>query len=214
MGNANRSSQQDRFRKIVLAIPKYLTALTTVILAGATFTVQGLVDFFNGQIALLDAATNARAQLKAAVKAIKDNRTTNGPVVKGFNDLILSMFSNQPTVLAAFGIATRKQPAKTSEAKALAAQRNVATRKARNTMGKKQRKDVKGNVPALQGAPAPQASPAPTPAPTGTQQPVPPGPNADHGAGVAPSPQAVSPAPAPTAPAAPAAPAAGTTPHA
>jgi hypothetical protein len=56
-------------------------------------------------------------------------------------------YGSQPDVLADFGIQTPKARAQlTVEAKAAASAKRAATRAARNTMGSKQKKGVKGNV--------------------------------------------------------------------
>jgi hypothetical protein len=200
----NRPTQQDRFRKIIEAIPKYLTTVVQIVLAGVGFTPQTLVQFFQDQVKLLDDATNARAKLHQAVQAIKDNKSTKGAVLKAFTDYILSVFVNQPAVLAEFGVTPRKTPPKPVATKAVAVAKLKATRTARHTMGKRQKQLVKGVLPAPgspAAAPAPAASPAPAPVavpPAPQPQPAPlPSP-------AAPSPPAPAPAPAPVAPPAPA----------
>jgi hypothetical protein len=147
MPTPNRPTQQDNFRKIVQAIPQYLSHVATILLAGTSFTPTTLVQFFEQQIALLDDATSAKALLAQKVAAIKANKATQGAVLKGFNDFILGAFANQPATLASFAVTPRKVPVKTANIKALAAAKVVATRTARKTMGKRQRKAVKGVVP-------------------------------------------------------------------
>ncbi len=93
MSAPNRSTQQNRFRKIVPAIQRYL-GQPQILLAGVTFTPASLVQFFQDHV-------------------------------------------NQPTVLAEFGVPPRKTPTTTVETKALAVQKNLATRAARHTMGKR-----------------------------------------------------------------------------
>src|SRR5579859_4498745 len=82
--STNRPCQQDRFRKIVAAIPRYLSNLTQIILAGVTFTPASLVQFFLDQIKMLDDATAARAALHSASQAIKAAKGTKGPILKAF----------------------------------------------------------------------------------------------------------------------------------
>ena len=65
------------------------------------------------------------------------------------NDLtafLMATFSRSPDVLAVFGLAPRKTTTPTVQVLAAAAAKREATRKARNTMGSKQRKAVKGAV--------------------------------------------------------------------
>ncbi len=162
MSSPNRSTQQDRFRKIVPTIPKYLDQ-PRIILAGVTFTPASLVQFFQDQVQLLDDATQARAALRQAVQAIHENKTTKGPILRAFNDLVLSMYANQPTVLAEFGVPPRKTPTKTVETKQGAIEKALATRAARHTMGKRQKEKVKGVVPSPEPGAAPSQTPEPVP---------------------------------------------------
>ncbi len=187
MATPNRPTQQDRFRKIIVAIQKYLSQLTQIILAGVTFTPASLVQFFQDQVKLLDDATAARAALRQAAQAIKENKTTKGPVLRAFNDFVLSMFVNQPTVLADFGVPPRKTATKKVDTKQTAVEKALATRKARHTMGKRQKQKVKGVVPA----PAPAQAPAPAASPSNGATPP---------AGSVAAPQAPTPAPTPASP--------------
>jgi hypothetical protein len=205
MATPNRPTQQDNFRKIIQAIPQFLSNVVTILLASTSFTPTTLVEFFQNQISLLDDATKAKALLAQKVAAIKANKATGGAIVKAFNDFVLGAFSNQPATLAAFAVTPRKVTPKTSNIKALAAAKLVATRSARNTMGRRQRQDVKGTVSdAVTAVLDPTHSPAPK-APVAGAAPVP-----------APAP-APAPSPAPVTPAVtspqPASPA-GSTPHA
>ncbi len=208
MAAPSRPTQQDRFRKIIAAIQKYLSNLAQIILAGVTFTPATLIQFFQDQVKLLDDATNARAQLHQAVEAIKENKTTKGPILKGFNDFVLSMFNNQPAILAEFGVAARKVPQKKTDTKAQAVAQLRATRKARNTMGRRQKQKVKGVVPSPAPAPTPSPTPepvpplplpAPAPAPAQAQAPSPSN-GATPPAGSVAAPQAPTPATPPASP--------------
>ncbi len=204
MATPNRPTQQDRFRKIIVAIQKYLSQLTQIILAGVTFTPASLVQFFQDQVKLLDDATAARAALRQAAQAIKENKTTKGPVLRAFNDFVLSMFVNQPTVLADFGVPPRKTATKKVDTKQTAVEKALATRKARHTMGKRQKQKVKGVVPAPAPAPSPEpVPPLPLPAPAPAQAPAPaasPSNGATPPAGSVAAPQAPTPAPTPASP--------------
>jgi hypothetical protein len=169
----NRATQLDRLRKVVAAIPKHLSNVHEIILAGVSFTPASLVQFFLDQIKLLDDATNALANLHAAVKAIKSNKVTKGPTLRAFDAFVLSMFLSEPATLAEFGRSAPKVPVKGVGTKALAVEKLRATRTARNTMGKKARLKVKGQVdPAVVAAlTSPQPPPAAGPSPKGSSPP-------------------------------------------
>jgi hypothetical protein len=71
-------------------------------------------------------------------------------------------------MLAKFGFAPPKKPVRTVDANAAAAAKARATRKARRTMGKKQRLKIKGTVPETTPVVAPPEAQAPAVEPTGT----------------------------------------------
>ena len=82
------------------------------------------------------------------------NRTNPGACLnsrssRGFEAVIRGTFGNSADVLKDFGLTPRRAPTpRTAEQKAVAAAKRVATRAARHTMGKNQKKDVKGAVSA------------------------------------------------------------------
>src|SRR5277367_2428716 len=104
----NRATQQDQYRRIVLAIGKYLTAVTSVTLGGTAYTPAQLVTFYTNLIALADAATAAKAALASAVKANDDGEASSEAVRNAFKGLILSMFAGQEGPLADFTFSARK----------------------------------------------------------------------------------------------------------
>src|SRR5260370_18158381 len=110
---------------------------------------------------------------KAATRAKVETERTRAPsqraVIRAFEKVVRGTFGNAADVLADFGLAPAKVPTpQTAEQNAAAVAKPDATRKARQTMGKVQKKGVKGAVKAtlvvtpLDG-PAPTARP-PTPA--------------------------------------------------
>jgi len=142
----NRATQQDLYRKIVLAIGKYLTGVTQVTLAGTSFTPAQLVSFYTNLIALADAATAAKAALISAVKANDAGQAQSKAVQDAFKSFILGMFAGQVGTLADFTFSPRKVATVDAATKAEAVTKMLATRAARHTLGKNQKKDVKGTV--------------------------------------------------------------------
>jgi hypothetical protein len=77
------------------------------------------------------------------------------------------MYTEVPDTLAVFGLKPRKSPKKTVEILSTAIAKNLATRKARGTKGKRQKEEIKGSVtpePSTggTGATGPAVSPKPT----------------------------------------------------
>jgi hypothetical protein len=143
---ANRNTKQNSDRKVILAIPKHLSNVGTMNLAGTSYTPSDLVRLFQSRIEAADAATAAHAKWLDTVKGEREQIAQTAIVVRAFKNFLLSMFADQTEPLADFGVSPRKAPKKTVATKAKAVAQTKATRKVRNTMGKQQKKAVKGSV--------------------------------------------------------------------
>jgi hypothetical protein len=143
---ANKNTQQNNDRKIVLAIPLHLANVSNVMLAGVQYTTADLVKLFQGRIDASDQSTAAHAKWLDLVKAEREERAQTAVVVRAFKDLVLSMFADQAGPLADFGLTPRKKPKKTVATKSQAVAQTKATRTARKTLGKRQKAKVKGVV--------------------------------------------------------------------
>jgi hypothetical protein len=174
----NRNSQQNSDRKMILAIPKHLSGVGTLTLAGSPYTGADLVKLFQSRIDSADAANAAHAKWLDMVKGERDKIAQTALVVRAMKDFLQSMFAGQTEPLADFGLAARKARKKTVATKAQAVAQSKATRSARSTMGKVQKKAVRPAVKATVvvtpvGGTAP-AAPATAPqgtAPAGTASP-------------------------------------------
>ena len=160
MSNINRATQQDRDRKAIAAVQKYLMKLATVLVTGVNFTPAELIALLQKDIDLADAATNAREAFLAAAAATTENRAKMVPILAGLRAFLGNMFTD-PSILAEFGFPVRKRIVPTADVKAAAVNKRSATRKARHTMGKKQKASIHGEVPVTS---AETAAPATAPA--------------------------------------------------
>ncbi len=185
---AAKSKERDRDTKLASGTQAHLSNLASLKIDGTDYTIPDILARLGTRIGLLDQATTARVDLKKAVTAEKLDRPTFNQFVSGFRDILLGMYRNDPKTLADFGLAPHKTTKPKVETKATAIQKSAATREARHTMGKKQKKEIKGVLPA----PAPEPSPAPAPAPSPAPAPAP-----------APAPSGNGAAPAPVTPAQP-----------
>ncbi|MGH7439717.1 MAG: hypothetical protein ACRENE_28845 [Polyangiaceae bacterium] len=114
----NRNTQQNSDRKIVIAIPRYLTTVGNMTLAGTSYTSADLVKLFQSRIDLVDAAAAARAKWLDAIKAERDQVTQTAVVVRAFKDSLRSMFPTQNETRADFGLTPRKVVKKSVDTKA------------------------------------------------------------------------------------------------
>jgi hypothetical protein len=154
-------------------------------LAGKSFTVndksystQDVVAVFQGRVTTGQAVVSSRAAWLAAVKADRDERSQTAAFASAFQNIVKGMFQD-PSALADFGLTPRKSGKKTVEVKSTAVAKNLATRQARGTMGKKQKAKIKGSVtqapsqggagaivtPSAASSAGPAASTATAPAP-------------------------------------------------
>ncbi len=166
----NRSTQQDRARKAIAAIQKYLMQLASMYVAGVSYTPTQFIALLQKEVDLEDAASNSREDLRVAAAAARQQRATMVPIMVGFRAFLQNMFTD-PSTIAEFGFSPRSRSKTTVEVKTAAVNKRAATRAARHTMGPKQKKDVKGTVAATEPA---TTSPAPapvTPAPVASAPP-------------------------------------------
>ncbi len=147
----NRTTQQSRLLALIAGVQKHLlTASLTV--DGTTFTGARLVQTLQGQVASSSAVATAKAAWQSAVKAATD------PAADAFalqlTQAIRIMYASSVDVLADFGIAPAKARVVDPATQVAAAAKARATRAARHTMGKNQKKDIKGTVATSAPAPA------------------------------------------------------------
>jgi hypothetical protein len=157
----SKKTRNDRLRLIASGAQKHFPN-ASLTLAGQTLTTSALEQLLQQDIAATDAADKAHAAWLTAVQAQNASHRALAPVLRALNSYVLAQFGDSVdvgTVLADFGYSPRKVTKVPVDTKAAAAAKAVATRKARHTMGAKQKKAVHG------GAPAPSPAPAPAPAP-------------------------------------------------
>jgi hypothetical protein len=112
------------------------------------------------------AAEVARGAFHGAIADARAKRQAIKALLAAIKQLALSRFVDQPEILADFGLTPPKaKRVLTAEEQLAAAKLRASTRKARQTMGPRQRAKVKGKPPEpTPPAPAPAAPPV-TPAP-------------------------------------------------
>jgi hypothetical protein len=163
MTTHNRTTTQARDAQVIAGIDKHLQTVSSLPLLGSTFTPADLVKLIQSRIDSANAASTTKAGWHSAVVKDVALNAKLTPVIRALRQYVISVFGDTSPVLADFGFAPPKKATRTPEQKAAAAAKATATRKARHTMGKNQKKDIKGTVPVT--APATPPSPVPTPTP-------------------------------------------------
>jgi hypothetical protein len=144
MASQNRSEQQAQEAKVILGIQKNLLSVPTLSLVGQAITPADLVKLVQSCIDAANAITPAKVKWQGAVQAANALNKQVTPILQGLRAYVINAYGPTSTVLADFGFSPTKTVVKTPEVKALAAKKSVATRKARNTLGKNQKKNITG----------------------------------------------------------------------
>ena len=145
---------------------KHLASLTSILIGGTTYTVPTLKAVFQADIDAINAADAAGTQWKEQVVKAQATRAESARVRSALRTYLIGQYGADAVgILEDFGFSPPKSPGpKTVGMKAQAVERGAATRKARHTMGKNQKKAVKGTITTIVTDPAPPVSPpAPTP---------------------------------------------------
>lgn len=144
-------------------------------MAGNTVQTSALVTVLQARIAAIKLAISTKAAYAAAVAAAHAEIANTAALVSGARQALKIAFSGQIETLGDFGLKPPKaRTPLTTEQKAAAKAKAEATRKARGTMGSKQKKAITGATAAAAAPAAPAAAapeppqatpPAPAPAP-------------------------------------------------
>jgi hypothetical protein len=146
-GNTDtKATLQQRIRGLIAGTQKHAPS-GPLTLGSTTYTATALVQLLQSLADALDAADAAKASWEGALKKVNATEANVGPVIRDYQAWVNATYRGSPSTLADFGVKPRKVPAPlTAAQKATAAQKREATRAARHTMGKVQKKSVKGTV--------------------------------------------------------------------
>ena len=159
----NRLMTQARDAQVIVGIHAHLQNVPSLPLAGTTYTMTELATQVQGRTDLANTVAAARAlwlDVTAQYHALNGKLT---PVVRGLRQYVINAFGEDSPVLADFGFAPTKKTSLTPAQLVARGQKAAATRKARGTLGPKQKKAIKGTVevPVSQAPSTTLAPPAP-----------------------------------------------------
>jgi hypothetical protein len=150
-----RSSGRSRSKVVTVAQLQAVSAglgqvfaKKTLLINGQTYKAEQLQQMLQNQVKAMQQVAATLAAWKDALAAERDGAVTIAEIVSGIHSYVVGMYGTSSTDLQAFGFAPRRKGQPTVETKAQAAAQNRATRKARNTMGSRQRLAVTGVVPS------------------------------------------------------------------
>jgi hypothetical protein len=162
MAHSNRSVTQAHDGQVIVGIKKDLQNVSSLPLASSTYTMAALVQLIQSRIDAANAVVNARAQWVDASATYETLNTKVTEVVRGLRQYVINVYGQNSPVLADFGFTAPKRAPLTPEQQVARAAKADATRKARGTLGKKQKAKIKGTVTATAPAIPPTSATPPT----------------------------------------------------
>jgi hypothetical protein len=158
MATRNRSTKQTRLLALIAGVQKHLPNASLSVY-GTTLTGAQVVQTLQEQVTASSAIAGAKAAWQAAVKA--DTDPASSLFLTQLTQTLRIMYANSVETLADFGIAPPKARVVDPDTQVAAAAKARATRVARHTMGKNQKKDIKGTVAPAAPVPAGSSSASP-----------------------------------------------------
>jgi hypothetical protein len=149
MNTPKKTTTLARDAQVIAGIQKHLQNVSSLPLVGSTYTPADLVKLVQSRIDATGQADATKATWHSSVLAGEALNTKLTPVLRALRQYVINVFGAASPVLADFGFAPPKSATRTPEEKAAATAKAKATRTARHTMGKVQKKTVKGNVTGI-----------------------------------------------------------------
>jgi len=151
--NSTLNSLAARYAKAISGIQKHLATTTSLVLDGATYSSTDLVTLFTSWAAAVTLVTTTKAQWQAAVLAEHTLRTKLQSLWLALQAYARNQYGADPATLADFGYSPAKKAQKDPATLVAAAAKAKATRAARHTLGKNQKKDITGATTAPSTSP-------------------------------------------------------------
>jgi hypothetical protein len=134
-----------RMTKLMAGIHKHLSKEDALRFKSRAYTLGELVAVFQAELDALDQIAAARTRLTAAVAKERTLEQQARRLELAIKSFIVARFGTRADVLGDFGWEVPRKPGpKTVDAKLAGALKGAATRKARGTLGKRQRLKVRG----------------------------------------------------------------------
>ncbi len=155
MSNKLTKTAQDQM--IIDALGTQLKATTTITLGGTAYKAKDLQQQLQAEVDAAKVTQSAKTAYAQAVLAEQKGATQAALLRKALRSYLIGVYGAKSSTVAAFGF-TPKATTVDVATKAVAIEKREATRVARGTMGPKQKKGIKGTVPATSAATPPGAA--------------------------------------------------------
>jgi hypothetical protein len=143
----NKTNRTARDRMIIDAIAAHFNGTASITVGGKLYKAKDLQAQFQAE---MDAAKETQSAKTAYLQATLAERTVTKqvtPLYKALRSYLIGLYGASSAIVADFGF-TPKNGTVDVATKAAAIEKRAATRKARGTMGKRQKLEVTGTVPA------------------------------------------------------------------
>jgi hypothetical protein len=157
MTYTNRPTTQTIDGSYINGLKKHATKSTIINIDGEPYTPASLTAIFQAEIDTGTAVTPAKGAWQRAVAEAKAAKDAAAAVRPGFEQWVQANFGKDAQALADFGVPPKKPRVIKPATKVASAQKAAATRAARGTKGKVQKKAIKGAVPTPPAPPATKA---------------------------------------------------------
>ncbi len=147
----NKTDRTARDQMIIDAIAKHYSGSATITLEGNDHKAKDLQAQFQAEV---DAAKATQSAKTAYTQATLEEQTVTKqvtPLYKALRSYLIGLNGATSAIVADFGF-TPKNTTVDVATKAQAIEKRLATRKARGTLGKRQRLEITGTVPATTSA--------------------------------------------------------------
>jgi hypothetical protein len=162
--NINKTTVTAGDNQIIAGITKDLKTVSSLVLAGTTYTPVTVIQLIQSRINLINQVAAARATWLDQARALEALNTQVHAVEMALKQYVINTFGKTSPLLADFGFAPKQRTPLTTAQKQAAQAKSRATREARGTMSKKQKAKITGTVPTTAQPPATTTTPATTPA--------------------------------------------------
>jgi hypothetical protein len=167
MSTPSRKTTSGADGNVITAIRAQLETVTVIPAAGKTYSPDEVAALVQRRIDLSNAIVTSRAAWLATIQQYDELSATVDLVLRDLRNFIGAAFGDESPQAKAFSMLKfPKKVTRTPEEKAAAAAKALATRKARKTMGRKQKLAIKGNVVGSSATPTSTPAEAPEPTPT------------------------------------------------
>jgi hypothetical protein len=159
MSKANKTTITALDQKIIAALGSQLKTTATITLGGEAYKAKDLQQQLQAEVDAASTTQSAKTAWQQAVLAEEKVATQAALLRKALRAYLIGTYGAKSATVAEFGLAPKEATVDVAT-KALAIQKRAATRVARGTMGSKQKKGIKGTVPAASSSAA-ASPPAP-----------------------------------------------------